>query len=455
MYLEEEKVLKFATDVIICKYFDFISDSYHPKAKVAKERIAENGPEIENILKNKPNREKNLGNLAFITGVLIDAIGYFDASRSIAETLAFIKFEQTYYYLSTGKFDYDPEFDDHKDINPTVREYIQIALIVATMVKNSEYKQTNSNQINYLLNYLLEKSTKNTEIYKGDHLISMTAYAYALNGNHRNAEIFLQKLNHGYKRSKRFLKHYSMFVQIVSYIILTKTLIGQDAKEQVEWLLKYRNADGTFVSPYDTVLALQALYEYTKYRNYPYRKYTLRIDGQDTYINPSESAKYPITDQNIKLQTYYQDLGYMTLYQEYLDNAVSRNSISSVETFVKKGRIANSLDITVDYTFKTLDRDLGNSIIVLEVDLPVGYKHYNPNQEVRMKIIILNSKFSVYNFFQVVGYKNDETTLVFHFNNKKKNKKYDKLITVVEDPNVKIYYKPLTIKFYDYYRPSK
>jgi len=389
MYLEEEKILKFATDVIICKYFDFIRDSYHPKAKVARERIAESGTEVEeilkNILKNKQNRKKHLLKLTFITGVLIDAIGYYDASRSTSEALTFIKSEQ-YYYQSTGKFDYDAEYDDHKDISPSVRKYIQIALIVATMSKNSQYQHQYSNQITYSLNYLLGKSTKIADIYKGDHLNSMTAYAYALNGNSKNAAHFLQKLNHGYKSTTRHLKHYSMYVQALSYIILTKTLIRQDPKEQIEWLIKYRNADGAYFSPYDTVLALQALYEYTKYKNYPYKQYVLRIDGNDTYINPSESAKYPLTDQNIKLQTFYQDLGYMTLYQEYLDNAVSANTISSIETSVRKGRIVNSLDITVEYAFRTTDRDLGNSIIILEVDLPVGYKHYNPKNEVRIKI---------------------------------------------------------------------
>jgi len=256
------------------------------------------------------------------------------------------------------------------------------------MAKNPQNKRQYSNEINYSLEYLLKQSKENQNIYKGDHLNSMTAYAYALNGNHQNAAAFLRKLQHGYKSPRRFLKHYSMFVQIASYIILTKTLIGQDAKEQVEWLLKYRNADGTFFSPYDTVLALQALYEYSRYKNYPYRQYNLRIDGKDTFINPSESVKFKLSDQNIKLQTYYQDLGYMTLYQEYFDNKDSRNTISSVETFVRKGRIADSLDIKVDYAFKTNDSELGNSMIVLEVDLPVGYKHYNPKNEVRIKTII-------------------------------------------------------------------
>jgi len=386
MYLDEEKILKFATDVIICKYFDYISNSYHPKAIVARQRISESGPKVEDILKNTPNRKKNLGKLAFITGVLIDAIGYYDASKSISETLTFIKGEQ-YTWTNKGMYDYYPEFDDHKDISHTVRKYIQIASIVATMSKNPQHKQTYSDHITYSLEYLLKQSKEKQNIYKGDHLNSMTAYAYALNGNHQNAAAFLSKLHHGYKSPRRYLKNYSYYVQVASYIILTKTLIGQDPKEQVESLLKYRNADGTFFSPYDTVLALQALYEYTRYKNYPQRQYSVRIDGHDTFVNPSESVKYRIPGPDTKFQTFNQDLGYMTLYQEYFDNADSRNTISSVETSVRIGRMPNSLDIKVEYAFRTNDRELGNSMIVLEVDLPVGYKHYNPSQEVKIKIV--------------------------------------------------------------------
>jgi hypothetical protein len=281
----------------------------------------------------------------------------------------------------------------------------------------------------------MSKSDKDN--FKGDHIYSLTAYAYALAGDHQAAfEILNKKINHGYKSENRFKKHYSMYVQAMSYIILTKTLIGQDPKEQVEWLLEYRNADGAFYSPFDTVLALQALYEYTKYKNYQQIKYTLRIDGNDTHINPSESISYILLSPNIKLRTINQYLGYMNLYQNYYDNSAQTNIISNVETIVKKGNPDTLLDITVKYSFKTPDPTLGNSIIALEVELPVGYEHYNLQRE-------------------TVGYRNNGTTLVFHYNDIQKAKIYNQKILVKENKNVVKYHKPLTIKFYDYYRPSK
>ncbi|XP_070504816.1 murinoglobulin-1-like [Chironomus tepperi] len=437
MYLEEEIVLKFATDVIITNYFDFIENRDHPKAIDAKNRINGNGTEVVNILTrylaDKSNRDKNLRKLSFIAGVLIDAktTGYFDASKLVSDTLKYIKFQQ----YNSGEFKYNAAFDDHKDISPSVRKYIQTASIVETMSKDPQYRKQYLNQINKSLNFLLNKSNRDSNVYKGDHLIGMTAYLYALNGNHDNARHFLKKLNHGYKSSRRYLKHYSMYVQALSYIIRAKILVSQDPKEQVEWLLKYRNADGAFFSPYDTVLGLQALYDFTKYRHYLPRPFVFYVNNASTSVNSSESIKYQLIDLNDNLITRDQDLGYINLYQESINDTVVSNSISKVETVVRKGRSTDSLEIEVKYEFRPADRELGNSILTLEVDLPVGYTHYKTARE-------------------AVGYKNHGTTLVFHFSNKEKNKGYTQKITVVKDPNVESYYKPLNIKFYDYYRPN-
>ncbi|XP_070504760.1 thioester-containing protein 1 allele R1-like [Chironomus tepperi] len=433
MYLEEEIVLKFATDVIISNYFDFIGNPDHPKATDAQNRINDNGTEVANILKNLPNRDKNLRKLAFIAGVLIDAntTKYLDASKLVSKTLDYIKSQQ----YNSGDFTYNAAFDDHKDISPSVRKYIQTASIVETMSKNPQYRSQYLNETNKSLNYLLDRNKRDSNVYKGDHLISMTAYILALNGNQQRANHFLSKLNHGYKSPRRYLKHYSLFVQSLSYIIRAKILVNQDPKEQVEWLLKYRNADGAFFSPYDTVLGLQALYDYTKYRRYSPRPFVFHANNNDTYSESSESIKYQLIDLNDNLSTRDQDLGYINLYQETLNDTVVSNSISNVETVVRKGRWEDTLEIEVKYEFRPADRELGNSILTLEVDLPVGYAHYNNAQE-------------------AVGYKNGGTTLVFHFSNKEKNRGYTQKITVVKDPNVESYYKPLTIKFYDYYRPN-
>lgn len=381
MFLEEEKVLKFAMDVLICKYFDFIGNPYHPKAKAAKERIATNGPIVFSILENIKNPKKQLGKLAFITGVLIDAFDYyFHSFELVTEKLKFFKSEQSSYWNS-GMYDYHPENDNHKDISQTARKYIQIASIVAVMSKDRQYRQNYISQINSSLNYLNKMSIEDGDRYKGDHIISMTAYIYALNSNRPYAEAFLNKLNHGYKNPSRYKKHYSMYVQALSYIILTKILVNQDPKEQVEWLLKYRNADGAFFSPYDTVLALQSLYDYTRYRRYLPRKFNFQVNGHNNYYEPSESVSYKFDNTINNLTTFDQDLGYVSFYQAYYDNTITENSISKIETLVKKVK-AQNLEIRVNYEFKTRDKDLGNSIITLEVDLPVGYTFNNPKQEV-------------------------------------------------------------------------
>ncbi|XP_070504853.1 thioester-containing protein 1 allele R1-like [Chironomus tepperi] len=432
MFLDEEKILKFQTAIINYKFLDSIGQSNSDKAKTAKREVFEGGKEALDILKNISKDKTRLWMSAFIIRALKDAAGLVTADQKlITESLNFIATQQvSKQYRNAGSFNYYPETDDHKDIGAGMREHIQNALIVTAFTKDSiqPYKE-------YILNSLTYLYSKNRE-FTGDYVNVVMAYTFALFGNKLHAAEFLNKLNRGYS-SSTFKKHHSMYVEIISYLILTKILIGDDPRLEVEQLLAHRKADGAFYSPYDTVLAHQALYEYTKYKKSG-KSFVFEVDGQQNMIGQDESKLFgPFLDPQHEIIVTTQGLGYALVYQELNDNAAVRNSISALGTSVKKVGSSGDLEISFDYKFSPSDRDVNSNLLVLEVEIPKGYK----------------ASFGKKNF-QDVEFRDNGSIAVFYSHNIKKNIQYRDTMVVIKDSNELEYHKPLKIKLYDYYRPN-
>ncbi|KAL7011287.1 hypothetical protein ACKWTF_014215 [Chironomus riparius] len=436
MFLDEEKVLKFQTAIINFKFLDSIGQSSHDKAKAAKLEIFEGGKEAVNILRNISKDKTKLWFSAFIIGILKDAEGLFLADQKlIADSLNFIATQQLgKQYKNAGSFAYYQDTDDHKDIGAGMREYIQNALIISTFLKDNNTMQRYKD---YILNSLNYSYSKNRE-FRGDLVNVIMAYTFAQFGSKQHVAEFIKKLNHGYAtpNAQALKKHHSMYVEVISYLILTKILINEDPRAEVERLLAFRKVNGQFYSPYDTTLAFKALFEYSKYKNSG-KSFVLKIDGQPNMIGQLETKTFgPFSDPRHELIITTQGLGYATIHQEFDDNKAQNKIISTLSTAAKKTGKNDDQEISFSFKYSPFDQTLNNNLLVLEVEVPKGYKAMLGKQ------------------LQDIEFRNNGSTVVFYMHNIKKNIQYRSTMTVTRNKNEPEHHNQFKIKLYDYYRPN-
>lgn len=369
MILDEEKILNFAAAVIrhkFLKLYEINDDDHVAKKKATKAKndmikgYQETLPILQNILKTED--QKSVLIAAQITKVLIDAkefINYINQTL-INESLKFIKAQQ----LDDGSFPYFEDSDYHRDNNfGESRKIIQTALIIETFLQNDEVKNNFQDVIKKSLKYSL----------KSDYIRAISAFNFALNNDKTKAQEIISNIDN--KQKKHW--HNSVICEINSYLIRTKILLQENASELVKNLLsKHRNSDGGFYSPYDTVLGLQALYEYAKFKNIQKDTVEFKIEGKVQNVAKFESASINIS-KNDKF-TVTKGLGYVNII-----NAEKRFPFLFELNLAPKdqhGGIELDIDCTISLnkiSYANIAESSKTNMIVFEAEIPRGYKYVN------------------------------------------------------------------------------
>ncbi|CAG9810237.1 unnamed protein product [Chironomus riparius] len=417
MVLPEEKLLKFAASIIIYKFTEL--DGFHNEAvniKAMNDMIKgyqESLPILQKLIKE--NQESQSWFASFIAGILIDASEFISVdSKVIDDLLDFIKNKLG----SKESFDYKKLDDLHRDIDSgAVRKTVQTALITNTLLKR---KEKFGGQISKLIKYIKNNSGGS------DYVKAIVAYTLTLNGDTSEAKP---------DYTKTLPKDKSANVELLSYIIQTKILTDSDPKDEVDMLIcNHRNADGGFYSPYDTVLGLQALYEYTKYKGISTNHADYEIGRNKGTLNLFESVTFKVSKgDTIKLNRNV--LAYASLYFHQKQDkptkifTISYNKEKSSDTYTH-----------LEFKFTPPEKNpMQSNQFVLEVEIARGHR-----------FVELAETDATINKFEL---KKHGTAAVFYINYMEINKKYK---LAIRTSKVYDFYatESQIIWLYDYYRPN-
>jgi len=365
---DEERMLKFAAAVTNYKFLELINQLSDEKVKKLENDITTGYQEalavIDNIRnQNKPN---SAWLAAMIVQILLDVPKIITIDPDlIVNSLEFIVSQQ-----QDGKFKYDGNFDYRKEMASLNRQDIQAAQIIPAFLKDDGMKDLYKDEVAKTMQYLKSKHSS----FQNDYVMTNAAYTSALNNDLTDARTLLRKIKNAYKYSSEKPQHNAIFVEIVSYKILTKILLEEDPQEEVKWLLSQRHTDGGWNSPYDTVLALQALYEYAKFKNVQSVGLT-NDQTRNSIKNPIESQVTKLTSNKVKFSGKI--LGYAAFYDEQQEQPTNTSKYFTI----KASRVEESdgqfkIDISLTANEKAV-----NNLVVLEVELPRGFRYAQHDQD--------------------------------------------------------------------------
>lgn len=377
----EYKLDKFTASIIdynFLKLVDNENKELSEKKSIVEENYKNLIPDLSPIL----NREipLNIRDLAYIVNVLVDAKKVVTVDESfIHKSFEIIEEVQ----LDNGSFPYDKSQDLRRDISTdTAKQQSTIAMVIIALSKDVVLKE----KYVKLFTKCIDSLKKQTLTHDFEKVF--IAYAYACSEQFNDAEIHLKSIKKNYLRSL-FVEHKPMFVEIVSYIIMTKILLDKDPIEEVSWILSKRSADGGFYSPHDTVLALQALYSYIENSKIDYSNFGIEfsLNGiKGDFSNPFEK-KVQVAEFASQFDfVANSNLGYAVAYDETInkmENKVyEKFMICSQLKIVGDSRI----EVTVNVTNKRLN---ATNLVMVEVKLPSGYVYTNhiENERIMVKII--------------------------------------------------------------------
>lgn len=369
MSSDEEKLTKFAAAFIHVQYLQFIRLTNNVRNEKATSDLNVGYQETLAILQKylEKGDTNSLRIIAFSTQLLIEAQKYFEVDQSLIEnSLNFIIKQQK----SDGSFPYNFHSDPRHDMGTQkFRHVVFTALITSTFLKNDKINAQYQREVEKSLNYL--KAYHN--LFDNDHVKAIASYVFATSGDLATARMTESSLRNSFLISSH-TKHKSMFVEIVSYKILTKIIFNEDARSDVEWLIRQRNADGGFISPYDTFLALKALFEYTKMKHPGTQNVYVDIDHQPFMMVELEQfvpKKLEISQNAHSLKFQGQGLMYVNVYYENIQQFSSSDKFKISPSFLHFSNNILDMKVSVELIMKDLER---TNFAVIEVQLPSGYR---------------------------------------------------------------------------------
>jgi len=363
MQRDEEKMMKFSAAIINYKFMTLKKNENHPIAVKAKNDMIKGYQEAIRILHDK--NSKSLRFAALITGILIDAKGIIDVDDElIKDALKFIEGHQ----YNNGIFKSDYETDPRREFNDNkFSDEIQTALIVQTFIKAKHINLHSGSIVQNSLDFLNKQSTQ-----FNDYARVITAYTFALNNDIETAQQLISSVKNE-SRNMKYWKYHAMYTEILSYSIRTKILIKEDPKDEIKELISnHRNATGGFYSPYDTVIALQALYDYTKSKENLSKGFSFTIDGENSsFSNHLDYKEFNFSESDKSLKVTGDGLGYAIAY--YGSAAKTPQILFKTEN-VKITSSGNIKDLFVTFNYNPKKSENGANLVVIELDIPIGYK---------------------------------------------------------------------------------
>jgi hypothetical protein len=165
---------------------------------------------------------------------------------------------------------------------------------------------------------------------------------------------------------------------------------SNDAMDDFRWIFKKRKIDGTFISTYDSVLAVKAFYALAEMLG-PVEtnaNFKLRYSDDRKIINinknvETKTIQFQYNGENRMFVTAEGfGLAYVTVSHKYRTLLESKNQIESSIDVIEK---ANKLELRVTSTFKESEKS--SNMIVIEVNLPSGYEfdQTSPDDIIRVR----------------------------------------------------------------------
>jgi hypothetical protein len=319
--------------------------------------------------------------------------------------------------------------------NAKNQQFINTAKIITVFIKDHKVNSNYKEEIDKTFMILEDDMKKMTF---NDYERSIMAYNYALYGNSNTSKIHINKINCNFlEQKKSFIKHKSMFIEIASYLILTKVLINEDPQNEVKWLLSQRSPDGRFYSPHDTVLALRALLEFSKYA---------ATSGLNLDIEGVQTKKFACNIQTAEYSALHghepeslQKQSYRFSYSIDYEKSDLANGAAFFNTTKKLKKINETLiEINLDFKFNGLENTPETNLVIVEVRLPTGYKFIKLN--------------SVHNIMKSES-KEDGNLVILYIDKMAKNKPSSCKLTAKKNFDMESCGQPY-VRIYDYYQPN-
>lgn len=336
--------------------------------------------EVVGIIEYITDDETNINLASLLAQILIDTEKIIKVGNdSIRKCLDFIKNHQN----SDGNF--KPKANDGLRIeigNETIKVNVIATLAVLAFSKydnlNGNYHIENAKAINSLK---LKKSN-----FDNNYERAIVAYAFALKGYSSFSKDLLTKITQSLYTSNDE-KYFPMNVEIVSYIIRTKVLLNMDAKYEVKWLITKRNMKGGFFSPYDTILGLQALYEYSAHKRFDHLGIKINQNPTSQISNVFDEIHDETSLPNFTLQLTGNGLGYTVIYHEsILTNAESNNMNFGMKHRIEDSK-ENELNLIIQFNLNT--ETVLAKILMVDVQLPKGYQYVQHKESKNLKVNLI------------------------------------------------------------------
>lgn len=369
----EYKIDKLASSISGYKYLKLIKAS---ESDIGKRKLDEIMQDYQDVLAVANSvlaslTYDSIKPLSDIANVLISLRDIMEVDEGILnKCLEFIAKQQN----PQGDFSYEMNSNAFEILGETnVRAYIFSAMVISPLIRHENSKKSYKRQIDLSFKYLRSK----LENMDNDYEKSVVAYISALNGDSQTYDSFMQGIDS--VGSTPSVNQKSLYVETASYLILAKVLSRQDAKKEVEWLLNMRNPDGSFASPHDTSLAVEALYEYTKYRKPGTPKIRFNVQGMTKQMtNYLDELHFDLSPTGtVYLIGNGNGFGYSTFFSTITELTSSKENKFIIKSEVKEVA-AKEIEIKVDVSIE-LQNIKELKVIVIEVELPKGYKYMRHN----------------------------------------------------------------------------
>jgi len=390
MKTDEEKVLKFTAATVSLKFLKTINKPSKEQSQKLEKLMSDMFVGYQEALSildkiSQPNDSCNSTWLAALTvQVLIDAQHFIEVDQNvIKKALTFIDSQR--YDDSDDGFIYNDICDYRREISTVDRELVSTVEILMAFLKDLKIRQKFKTEVKNSIKYLKSETMQEYLKSAKDYPKVLVAYALALNDDKDGAKELLNGMDYKFLRTNR-PQFYSQFHEIASYNILTKIILNLDPQDEVKWLLERRSADGGFYSPYNTVLALKAFYEYSKYKNL--HSVDLKISSNQigkSITNPVDSHVIELKKRQM-LRVEGEGVGYVHIYKEFVHEPKNTSEYFLLNAFRTDERNDH---MKLDVTLSLNGTSAVTNLLVLEVELPRGFKFVNHN----LKENLLVSKF--------------------------------------------------------------
>lgn len=255
--------------------------------------------------------------------------------------------------------------------------------------------------VSRILNRVIEKVAE----IEDNHIKAMYAYAFALNGNQKEASAWLRDLMDNSKTSDNKVywenSNKPVMIETAAYAVMAYVKIGEFLKAWpiVNWMMTERNFNGGFSTTTDTVLGIQALSLYAEKVYSPTTHMTVNLLQNNKLLKSfnlnngnafkTQVEKLHPSTRNISIEVEgtandKNGFAYVQVTKSYYA-AVNATDQFDVSAIPKSGGSDGKLKLEVCASFRPVENKTTSDMTLIEIQLPSGYEYDNEDSDKLMK----------------------------------------------------------------------